>query len=88
MTTTEQVHPPQSSASQQPSASHQADVRNYILVTLAYWAGTLTDGAIRMLVLFYWASVAFVLAAGLLSRLLPRQIAPRTKPIALGDLGE
>jgi MFS family permease len=28
------------------------DLRNYILVTGAYWADTLTDGAIRMLVLF------------------------------------
>jgi MFS family permease len=28
------------------------DLRNYILVTAAYWADTLTDGAIRMLVLF------------------------------------
>jgi MFS family permease len=28
------------------------DLRNYILVTTAYWADTLTDGAIRMLVLF------------------------------------
>lgn len=30
------------------------DMRNYILVTAAYWADTLTDGAIRMLVLFYF----------------------------------
>src|SRR5215207_58525 len=30
------------------------DLRNYILVTAAYWADTLTDGAIRMLVLFYF----------------------------------
>jgi MFS family permease len=28
------------------------DLRNYMLVTAAYWADTLTDGAIRMLVLF------------------------------------
>jgi len=28
------------------------DLRNYILVTAGYWADTLTDGAIRMLVLF------------------------------------
>src|SRR6266498_3363567 len=28
------------------------DLRNYILVTVGYWADTLTDGAIRMLVLF------------------------------------
>jgi MFS family permease len=30
------------------------DLRNYMLVTAAYWADTLTDGAIRMLVLFYF----------------------------------
>ena len=31
-----------------------ADLRNYILVTGAYWADTITDGAIRLLVLFYF----------------------------------
>jgi MFS family permease len=31
-----------------------SDLRNYMLVTAAYWADTLTDGAIRMLVLFYF----------------------------------
>src|SRR5215207_8716160 len=35
-----------------PSAS--ANLRNYVLVTAAYWADTLTDGAIRMLVLLYF----------------------------------
>lgn len=35
-----------------------------------------------------WASVGFVLAAGLLSLLLPTKTMPRTKPIALTDLGE
>jgi MFS family permease len=30
------------------------NLRNYVLVTLAYWADTLTDGAIRMLVLLYF----------------------------------
>ena len=34
----------------QPSSN----LRNYVLVTLAYWADTLTDGAIRMLVLLYF----------------------------------
>lgn len=29
-------------------------LRNYICVTAAYWADTLTDGAVRMLVLFYF----------------------------------
>ena len=30
------------------------DLRNYALVTGAYWADTITDGAMRMLVLFYF----------------------------------
>src|SRR5215213_11795649 len=34
------------------STKPSGDLRNYILVTAAYWADTLTDGAIRMLVLF------------------------------------
>lgn len=35
-------------------AKPSGDLRNYVLVTAAYWADTLTDGAIRMLVLFYF----------------------------------
>lgn len=35
-------------------AQRSADLRNYVLVTGAYWADTLTDGAIRLLVLFYF----------------------------------
>ena len=35
-----------------PLARQRADRRTYMLVTGAYWADTLTDGAIRMLVLF------------------------------------
>jgi MFS family permease len=31
-----------------------ADLRNYVLVTGAYWADTIADGAIRVLVLFYF----------------------------------
>src|ERR1043165_8746425 len=31
-----------------------SNLRNYILVNAAYWADTLTDGAIRMLVLLYF----------------------------------
>jgi len=34
-------------------------VRNYTIVTLAYWADTLADGAIRMLVLFYFYQLGF-----------------------------
>ncbi|MEI7770037.1 MAG: organoarsenical effux MFS transporter ArsJ [Chloroflexales bacterium] len=33
--------------------------RNYALVTLAYWADTLTDGAIRMLVLFSFYQLGY-----------------------------
>ena len=34
-------------------------VRNYAIVTLAYWADTLADGAIRMLVLFYFYKLGY-----------------------------
>ncbi len=34
--------------------NRQGDLRNYVLVTGAYWVETLTDGATRMLVLFYF----------------------------------
>lgn len=36
-----------------------SNLRNYVLVTLAYWADTLTDGAIRMLVLFYFYQLGY-----------------------------
>jgi MFS family permease len=35
------------------------DIRNYITVTAAYWADTLTDGAVRMLVLFYFFTLGY-----------------------------
>jgi MFS family permease len=35
-------------------AKPASQLRNYVLVTAAYWADTLTDGAIRMLVLLYF----------------------------------
>ncbi len=41
------------------AAQRSGDLRNYILVTAAYWADTLTDGAIRMLVLFYFFERGF-----------------------------
>ncbi len=34
-------------------------VRNYAIVTLAYWADTLADGAIRTLVLFYFYQLGY-----------------------------
>ncbi len=37
----------------------QADVRSYTLVTAAYWSQTLTDGALRTLVLFYFYQLGY-----------------------------
>lgn len=34
-------------------------IRNYILVTIAYWAFTLTDGALRMLVLLHFHALGY-----------------------------
>src|SRR6266542_3997160 len=34
-------------------------VRNYVLVTAAYWAFTLTDGALRMLVLLHFHDLGY-----------------------------
>ncbi|RBP38624.1 MFS transporter [Roseimicrobium gellanilyticum] len=36
-----------------------SNVRNYAVVTAAYWADTLADGAIRMLVLFYFYQLGY-----------------------------
>jgi MFS family permease len=35
------------------------DLRNYVLVTGAYWADTIADGAVRMLVLFHFYQLGF-----------------------------
>jgi MFS family permease len=40
-------------------SQHQGDLRNYILVTGAYWTDTLADGATRMLVLFYFYQLGY-----------------------------
>lgn len=47
-----------------PSDDHAAvrgsgDLRNYSIVTGAYWADTLTDGALRVLVLFYFYDLGY-----------------------------
>ena len=49
-----------------PDATHpagavarQSGMRNYVLVTGAYWADTLTDGALRMLVLFFFYQLGY-----------------------------
>lgn len=36
------------------AGQRSADLRKYVVVTGAYWADTLTDGALRLLVLFYF----------------------------------
>ncbi len=41
------------------TASRGGDLRNYALVTGAYWADTVTDGAIRILVLFYFYEAGY-----------------------------
>ena len=37
----------------------KAGVRNYALVTAAYWGFTITDGALRMLVLLYFHALGY-----------------------------
>ncbi len=37
----------------------RARIRNYALVTLAYWGFTITDGALRMLVLLYFHTLGY-----------------------------
>lgn len=39
--------------------AQRVDLRNYVLVTGAYWADTIADGAGRMLVLFYFYQLGF-----------------------------
>ena len=40
-------------------AAASAGLRNYVLVTGAYWADTVTDGATRMLVLFHFYNLGY-----------------------------
>lgn len=37
----------------------KADLRNYVIVTAAYWGFTLTDGALRMLVLLHFHALGY-----------------------------
>lgn len=39
--------------------SPSGNLRNYMLVTAAYWSDTLTDGAVRMLVLLYFNQLGY-----------------------------
>ncbi|MBD2070190.1 organoarsenical effux MFS transporter ArsJ [Leptolyngbya sp. FACHB-671] len=41
------------------STADRANLRNYILVTIAYWGFTITDGALRMLVLLYFNRIGY-----------------------------
>src|SRR6185312_13893436 len=41
------------------AAAPAISIRNYALVTLAYWAFTLTDGALRMLVLLHFHELGY-----------------------------
>ena len=41
------------------TTASNSNFKNYILVTLAYWGFTLTDGALRMLVLLYFNQIGY-----------------------------
>src|SRR5882672_5082357 len=42
-----------------PMATPSISIRNYAIVTAAYWAFTLTDGALRMLVLLHFNQLGY-----------------------------
>jgi len=46
-------------ATAETTTGRPGDLRNYVLVTGAYWADTLADGASRMLVLFYFFELGY-----------------------------
>jgi MFS family permease len=50
------VRPATAASAPSPRAG---DLRNYALVTGAYWADTVTDGALRILVLFYFYELGY-----------------------------
>ena len=43
----------------EPATGRRGDLRNYAVVTGAYWADTIADGAIRVLVLFYFYELGY-----------------------------
>lgn len=43
----------------QPSSLSKSGIRSYVLVTVAYWGFTVTDGALRMLVLLYFHTLGY-----------------------------
>ena len=46
-------------ASESTTVGRRGDLRNYAIVTGAYWADTITDGALRVLVLFYFYELGY-----------------------------
>ena len=48
-----------SSAVEETAPQRRGDLRNYALVTGAYWTDTLADGATRTLVLFYFDQLGY-----------------------------
>jgi predicted MFS family arabinose efflux permease len=78
----------QTAPSQTPKAASKHGARNYAIVTSAYWGFTLTDGALRMLVLLHFYrlgyspfTLAFLFllyeAAGILANLIGGWLATR-----------
>jgi hypothetical protein len=45
--------------SEQAASARDGDLRRYALVTAAYWADTVADGAVRILVLFYFYDLGY-----------------------------
>ena len=41
------------------ASARSGDLRAYAMITAAYWAETITDGAIRILVLFYFYDLGY-----------------------------
>ena len=49
----------QPGATRRPAGPASVGIRNYAIVTAAYWAFTLTDGALRMLVLLHFNQLGY-----------------------------
>lgn len=55
----EAIAPPKNNQNDQNEKNEQVDLKSYALVTAAYWGFTLTDGALRMLVLLYFNQLGY-----------------------------
>ena len=53
------THKTSTVAASAQAAAEQVDLKSYALVTAAYWGFTLTDGALRMLVLLYFYELGY-----------------------------